>query len=72
MNIYTVKRIHKEHFPGSHFFDRANMKFAGQTLKMYHVRKQGAKYEITAPLNYKGKRIGTTYRIFDPISGTLS
>ena len=75
MNIRDVKRIHQDKFPNSHFFDRDNMKHAGQTLKDFKVERiseTGPECSIRAPIRNRGKVIGETIRIFNAETGTLS
>jgi len=77
MTINEVKARHLSLCPDSHFFDRDAMRFFGQTLRSFRVTYIGHdKYEITAPMYDKSREprvyMGTTKRIFDYVSGTLT
>ncbi len=66
MTIYQVKRIHLDHFPDSHFFDR-------DTMKSFRVsRVNDWLYTISAPIhNRHGMPRGFTEQYFDSLSGAL-
>jgi hypothetical protein len=38
MTPSELKRLHEQHQPGSHFFDRKTMQFFGDTMKNYGVK----------------------------------
>ena len=70
MTIYEIKERTKETAP--YFFTRNNMKFAGQTLKMFKVTKRkDGRFDLTAPRFHNEKQIGITYRIFNPENNKL-
>ena len=64
MTIYEIKRRVTN---APHFFDRASMRFFGQTLKSFRVLKIGPSlYELAAPMrDSSGRCVGMTRRIFD-------
>lgn len=39
VTIYDLKRWHQQANPDSHFFERSTMRFFGQTLKSFSVRR---------------------------------
>jgi len=61
--IYQIRDATLETSP--QFFSKANLKFAGQTMRSFEVRrgKSGAIY-ILAPLSLDGKTVGTSIRKF--------
>ena len=64
MTIYEIKELTKKTAP--YFFNRDTMKFYGQTLKDFSVKKQkDGRFKITAPIrdNYFTYR---TIRYFNP------
>jgi len=65
MTIYDIKRMSKEKAP--YFFDRKSMKFFGQTLKDFSVKKLNEeRYYISAPMrDSRGHQVGVTKRVFD-------
>tara|TARA_Y100001972_G_scaffold25351_1_gene30814 strand:- start:530 stop:772 length:243 start_codon:yes stop_codon:yes gene_type:complete len=66
MTIYEIKRLTKETAP--YFFSKDTMRFFGQTLKDFKVKKQiDGRYKITA----KGKYNTTTKRFFNPKNNEL-
>ena len=70
LTIYDIKRRTAETAP--HFFDRASMRFFGQTLKDFHVYKQpDGKYLIEASSgpNWTGHHV--TRRLFNPLTNEL-
>lgn len=76
MTIYEIKERTLETSP--YFFSRATLKFFGQTLKSFSVRKQtDGRYLVTAPIyattgQYGAKkRIGETVRYFNPMTNEL-
>ena len=62
LTIYDIKYTCND----TYFFDRGSLKFFGQTMKSFSVRKINAtQYRISAPM-YAGKRYcGQTVRIFN-------
>ena len=71
MTIYDIKARTQETAP--YFFTRKTMKFFGQTLKDFKVKKQtDGRYKITAP--HKDSRnilCGETVRYFNPLNNNL-
>tara|TARA_R110000851_G_scaffold301587_1_gene458203 strand:- start:389 stop:610 length:222 start_codon:yes stop_codon:yes gene_type:complete len=70
MTIYEIKRLSKETAP--YFFSRDSMKFFGQTLKDFEVKKQAdGRFMITAESgdNWSGKHL--TIRFFNPENNKL-
>lgn len=67
MTIYEIKRRTEQTAP--FFFSKSTMKFFGQTLKSFSVKKLSeTKYKISA----KSKHGFYTERIFDSETNTLS
>ena len=65
MTIYEIKRKTQETEP--YFFDQSTMRFFGQSLKDFRVKKQpDGRYKISAPNRY-----GTTVRYFNPQNNEL-
>ena len=72
MTIYDIKRLSESTSP--YFFTRRTLRFFGQTMKMFSVRKQtDGRYYISCPMldRFTGKRVGTTERYFNPITNEL-
>lgn len=73
MTIYEIKRRTQETAP--YFFSRNSMRFFGQTLKDFKVRKQpDGRYKITAPMRDKANGfsyMGETVRYFNPANNKL-
>jgi hypothetical protein len=70
MTIYEIKRRTADTSP--HFFDRAALKFFGQTLKSFKVfRIADGRTRIMAPILIDGRRAGETIRFFNPINNKL-
>jgi len=70
MTIYEIKYRTQGNQP--YFFTRDSMKFFGQTLKDFKVRKQpDGKYLIFAPMRMGGRIIGETKRLFNPTTNNL-
>tara|TARA_Y100001973_G_C5182886_1_gene325977 strand:+ start:82 stop:339 length:258 start_codon:yes stop_codon:yes gene_type:complete len=65
MTIYDIKRMSEDKAP--YFFDRKSMKFFGQTLKDFSVKKLNEeRYYISAPMrDSNGHQVGITKRVFD-------
>ena len=70
MNISEIKARTQETSP--YFFSRQTMKFFGQTMRSFSVKKQSdGKYLITAPSYWDGKLMGITKRLFNPETNEL-
>lgn len=70
MTIHEIKNRTQQTSP--YFFSRESMKFFGQTLRDFKVRKQSdGKYLITAPSYWDGKLMGITKRLFNPETNKL-
>lgn len=72
MTIYEIKRLTEESAP--HFFTRSNLRFAGQTLRDFSVKKQAdGRFLISAPLRdrFTRKQLGYTKRYFNPLTNKL-
>ena len=70
MTIYEIKKQTKETAP--HFFSKETLKFFGQTMKSFKVKKLNEKeYLITAPSFWNQKLMGQTQRIFNVDSKKL-
>lgn len=70
MTIYEIKERTQETSP--HFFDRDTLRFFGQTLKDFKVKKQSeTEYLISAPSYWSGKLMGYTERIFNTETNEL-
>ena len=72
MTICEIKKTTAQTSP--YFFSRKTLKYFGQTIKMFSVRKhKGGKFIITAPIfdRLTGRRIGDTTRIFNPETNQL-
>lgn len=72
LTIYDIKYLSKAKSP--YFFTRESMKFFGQTMKSFTVKKLAdGNYLISAPMIDKctGRRMGTTKRIFNVITNEL-
>lgn len=76
MTIHEIKRRVKSGDANNpFFFSRDTLRFFGQTLRSFKVRKQpDGRYKISAPMYYgrSGEKAGDTVRFFDPTSNTLS
>lgn len=75
LTIHDVKRIHETKFPNSPFFSPDSMRFFGQTLSSFRVTiadKLAGTYDVIAPMKDRnGRRVGSTWRIFDRTTGEL-
>lgn len=70
MTIHDIKRLSQTDSP--HFFDRATLRFFGQTMKDFRVKRQyDGRYRISAPIRHDGQIIGETVRYFNSATGTL-
>jgi hypothetical protein len=71
MTIYEIKNRTLESSP--YFFTRDTLKFFGQTMRSFSVKKQAdGRYKIAAPIiDHRGERRGQTVRFFNPETNTL-
>jgi len=67
VTIHTIKADYQANNPEGHFFDRDSMKFFGQTLKSFKVRKlDDSRFHISAPMRDRsGQHMGTSERVYD-------
>ena len=71
MTIYDIKYRTQETAP--HYFTRKTMRFFGQTLKMFSVRKWSeTEYRISAPMFANGRHVGESVRYFDTVTNNLN
>lgn len=72
MNIYEIKD--KTESTSPYFFNKKTMKFFGQTMRSFSIKKQeDGRYLISAPMRDRntGKTMGETIRYFNPINNKL-
>lgn len=72
MTIYDIKRLTTGTSP--YFFSPSTMKFFGQNMRSFKVKKQqDGRYKISAPMidKYRGQHMGETIRYFNPINNEL-
>jgi len=70
MTISEVKRRTETTVP--YFFSRDTLRFFGQTMRDFSLRKQGdGRYRVSAPIRYDGKIVGETVRYFNPDTNEL-
>jgi hypothetical protein len=71
MTISEIKRRTQETSP--YFFSKDTMRFFGQTMRSFSVRKQDdGRYKISAPMrNSSGETMGETVRYFNPVNNQL-
>jgi len=72
MTIYEIKRRTLETAP--YFFTAKTLKFFGQTMRSFRVRKQqDGRFLISAPMidRFTGRNMGETKRYFNPETNTL-
>ena len=72
MTIYDIKRMTEGTSP--YFFTRKTLKFFGQTMRMFSVKKQtDGRYYISCPMfdRFTGKQIGMTERYYNPVNNEL-
>lgn len=69
MTIYEIKQRTQETSP--YYFRRDTLKFFGQTMRMFSVKKVGNKYKISAPSYWNGKLMGYSERMFNPETNEL-
>ncbi len=71
LTIYDIKRIHERKTDGK-YFTRQNMKFFGQNLKMFSIKKLSETvYRISAPSYWDGRLMGVSKAEFDSTTGEL-
>lgn len=71
MSIYEIKNRTLETSP--FYFTRKTLKFFGQKMKDFSVRKDGERYKVSAPMRDRntGKVMGTSVRFFNPVNNKL-
>lgn len=70
MTIYEIATRTEESSP--YFFSRTTLKFFGQTMKSFRVKKEpDGRYKISAPIRNDGRIVGETIRFFNPINNEL-
>lgn len=70
LTIHDVKRLTAEKSP--HFFSRGTMKYFGQTMKDFKLKKiNDEHYLVYAPMRNKGRLMGATMRIFNTVTNDL-
>ena len=69
MTIYEIKRRTQKTSP--YFFSKETLRFFGQTLKSFHVYKQGGKYLIIAESGNPWQGKYYTKRLFNPETNEL-
>ena len=72
MNIYQIKADYEQANPQGRFFDKDNLRFAGQTMRDFKVvRQPDGNFRLTAPLRHNSQLVGQTVRIWNPTTKTL-
>jgi len=70
MTIYEIQERTKLSAP--YFFVKDTLKFFGQSMSKFKVRKQAdGRYLITQPINDGTRVVGTTERLFNPETNKL-
>jgi hypothetical protein len=72
MTIYQIQELTRKTAP--YFFSNDSMKFFGQTMRSFSVKKQSdGRYLISAPMKDKSRGVimGYTQRYFNPINNEL-
>lgn len=70
MNIYEIKQRTQATAPK--YFSRETLKFFGQTMRMFSVKKQkDGRYLVSAPSYWDGKLMGYSKRFFNPSNNEL-
>lgn len=72
MTIHEIKQRTQETAP--YFFASKTMKFFGQTMRSFSVRKQpDGRYRVPAPMvdRFTGRNMGETVRYFNPETNEL-
>jgi len=71
-SIYEIKRQVEKTNPSSHYFDRATLKFFGQSLTDFRVSKvDDYRFLIAAPSYWSDKLMGYSQRIFNASTNNL-
>ena len=71
MTIHDIKALSHDDAP--HFFSRRTLRFFGQTMRSFSVRKQpDGRYRIAAPIRHDGRIVSHTVRDFDPETNPLN
>ena len=69
MTIYMIKQ---RLGTSTHYFDRATLKFFGQTLKDFRVKQIAKnKYHFSAPSYWNGKLMGISQQVYNASTNTL-
>lgn len=71
LTIYDIKRLTAETAP--YFFTRKTLRFFGQTMRSFSVKKCGDRVRISAPMidRFTGRVMGETVRFFNPENNKL-
>ena len=70
MTIYEIKRLTQDTAP--YFFSRDTMRFFGQTLKDFRVKKQAdGRYRVSASSGDNWDGVHETVRFFNPENNEL-
>lgn len=70
MTIYDIKRLTQGTSP--HYFTRKALKFFGQTMRSFSVKKQSdGRYKIEAPIIVDRRNCGVSTRYFNPTNNKL-
>lgn len=70
MTIYEIKNRTQETSP--YFFDRKTLKFFGQTMRSFSVKKQAdGRFRVSAPLMDGKIKRGESVRFFNPNTNEL-
>jgi hypothetical protein len=72
LTIYDIKRLTENTSP--YYFTRKTLKFFGQTLRSFSVKKQSdGRIKISAPMRdrFTGKIVGESVRYFNPANNHL-
>ncbi len=70
MTIHEIKYLTEQTSP--HFFTRSTLRFFGQTMKSFSVKKcADGRYRISAPIYCSWCTIGETVRYFNPSNNQL-
>jgi hypothetical protein len=66
LTIYDIKRKVEEADPENKYFSKGALKFFGQIMADYSVKRVGSEYYICAPITIDGRVCGLSERWFDP------
>ena len=70
MTIYEIKRLSQDTAP--YFFSRDTMRFFGQTLRSFRVKKQvDGRFKVSAPSGDNWDSDHETVRFFNPENNEL-